>query len=53
MFRHIIQVFVALLSFSRSLITKSVLLNNEPRMISPTLINLYHVDLKYTHSWLV
>ena len=38
MVRLIKQVFTALLSFSRSLATKYVSLNNEPWMIRPTLL---------------
>ena len=40
MFRLIKQVFITLLSFSGSLATKYVSLNNEPCMIGPTLIGL-------------
>ena len=47
MFSLIKQVFVALLSFSRSLTTKCVSLNNEPCMIRPFLIDLNPVELKY------
>ena len=47
MFRLIRQVLLALLSFSQSLATKCVSLNNEPCMIRPTLIDLKLVDLKY------
>ena len=47
MFRLIKQVFIALLSFSRSLVTKYVSLNNRPCMIRPTLIDSNPVDLKY------
>ena len=43
MFRLLKQVFIALLSVSWSLATKSVTLSNEPCMIRPTFIdvNLY------------
>ena len=41
------KVFIALLSFSKSLSTKYVLLNNEPCMIKPFLIDLNPVELKY------
>ena len=47
MFRLIKQVFIVLLSFSRSLATKCVSFNNEPCMIRPTLVDLNRVDLKY------
>ena len=47
MFRLIKQVFIALLSFSGSLTTKCVSLNNEPCMIRPTLIDLNPVELNY------
>ena len=47
MFRLIKQVFIALLSFSGSLTTTSVSLNNEPCMIRPTLIDLNPVELNY------
>ena len=47
MLRLIKQVFIALLSFSGSLTTKSVSLNNEPCMIRPTLIDLNPVELNY------
>ena len=47
MLRLIRQVLLALLSFSQSLATKCVSLNNEPCMIRPTLIDLKLVDLKY------
>ena len=43
MFSFIKQVFIILLSFSSSLIS----LNDEPCMISPTLIDLNPVELKY------
>ena len=44
--------FIALLSFSRSLATKSVSLNNVTCMIRPNLINLYPLELKY-HQFLI
>ena len=47
MFRLIKQVFIVLLSFSGSLESKCVSLNNEPCTISPTLINLNHTELNY------
>ena len=39
--------FIALLSFSGSLATKSVSLNNETCMARPTLIDLSHIKLNY------
>ena len=39
--------FVVLLSFSVSLATKCLLLNDEPCMVRPTLINMNPVELKY------
>ena len=39
--------FIALLSFSVSLATKCVSLNNDPCTIRPTLINLNSVELSY------
>ena len=47
MFSLIKQVFIVLLSFSESLATKCVSLNDEPCMIRPTLINFNPVELKY------
>ena len=47
MFGLIKQVFNTLLSFSRSLATECVSLNNKPCLVSPTLIDLNPVDLKY------
>ena len=47
MFRLIKQVFILLLSFSKSLATKCLSLNDEPCMVRPTLIDLNHVELKY------
>ena len=41
------QLFFALLSFSESLATKSLSLNDEPYMVRPTLIDLNAVELKY------
>ena len=39
--------FIVLLSFSESLATNCVSLNDEPCMVIPTLINLNLVKLKY------
>ena len=41
------QVFIVLLSFSKSLSTKYVSLKDEPCMVTPTLIDLNPVVLKY------
>ena len=45
MFRPIKQMFITLLSFSRSLATNFMSLNNEQCMIRPTLIDLNPVEL--------
>ena len=50
MFSLIKQVFNVLLSFSGSLASKCVSLNDEPCMIRPTLIDLNPVELKYYRS---
>ena len=47
MLRPIIQVFIALLSFSRSLATKFGFLNNEACMTRPSLIDLNPIELNY------
>ena len=47
MFSLIKQVFDVLLSFSESLSTKCLSLNDEPSMIRPTLIGLNPVEVKY------
>ena len=47
MFSLIKQVFIVLLSFSSSLTTKCLSLNDEPCMLRPTLFNLNPVKLKY------
>ena len=47
MFSLIKQAFIALLSFSKSLATKYVSLNNEPCMIRLTLIDINPFELKY------
>ena len=41
------QVFIVLLSFSISLATKCLSLNDEPCMVRPTLVDLNPVELKY------
>ena len=40
MFWRIKQVFILLMSFSESLVTKCVPLNNDPCIVTPTFINL-------------
>ena len=47
MFRLIKQMFINLLSFSRSLGTKCLSLSNEGCMASPTLINLNPIEFNY------
>ena len=47
MFGLIKQVFIVLLSFSSSFPTKCLPLNDEPRMVRPTLIDLIAFELKY------
>ena len=47
MFRFIKQMFIVLLSFSGSLATTYVSLNNEPHIIRLTLIDLNFVQLNY------
>ena len=47
MFSLFNQLFIGLLSFSTSLATKCVSLNDEPCMIRPTLIYINPVELKY------
>ena len=47
MFGLVKQVFIAVLSFSGSLATKCMPLNNEQYMIRPTLIDLNPVEFKY------
>ena len=47
MFSLIKQLFIVLMSFSESLATKWVSLNDEPCIIRPTLIDLNRVELKY------
>ena len=47
MFSLIKQVFIVLLSFSSSLTTKCLSLNDEPCMLRPTVFNLNPVKLKY------
>ena len=44
---------IVLLTFSRSLATKWMSLNNEPCMAKTNLIDLYPVNLIIIHSWLV
>ena len=47
MFWLVKQVFIVLLSFSGSLATKCVSVNNEPCRTRPTLIDLNHVKFNY------
>ena len=47
MFSLIKQVFIVFLSFSSSLATKCLSLNDEPCMVRLTLIDLIPLDLKY------
>ena len=47
MFSVIKQLFIVLLSFSSSLATKCVSLNDEPCVLRPTLIHLSPVEVKY------
>ena len=47
MFNLIKPVFIVILSFSSSLATKFLSLNDEPCMIRPTLTDLNAVELKY------
>ena len=46
-FSLIKQVFIVLLSFSESLATKFLLLNDESCMVRPTIIDLNPVKLRY------
>ena len=47
MFSLIKQVFIVLLSFSESLATKCLFLNDEPCMVRPSFIDMNPVELKY------
>ena len=47
MFRFIKNMFIGLLSFSGSLATKCLLLNNEQCKTRPFLIDLNHAELTY------
>ena len=47
MFSLIKQVFIVLLSFSVSLATKCMFLNDELCIVRPTLIDMNPVELKY------
>ena len=53
MFSLIKQVFVVLLSFSSSLGTKCLSLNDEPCVTRPTVIVWIMLSLSIIHSWLV
>ena len=50
MFSPIKQVFIVLLSFSSSLATKCVSLNDPPFMVGPTLIDFNLTELKFYPS---
>ena len=52
MFKLIKQVFIALLSSSRSLITKCVSLNSKPSMTRSTLLIQILMNIIMIHSWL-
>ena len=41
------SMFIAFISFSKSLATKYLLLNDEPCMVRPTLVDMNPNDLKY------
>ena len=41
------SLFIVLLSYSESLPTKCLFLDNEPCMVRPILIDMYPVELKY------
>ena len=43
----LIKQFIVLLSFNSSLETKCLLLNNEPCMVTPTLIDMNPVELRH------
>ena len=47
MFSLFKQVFIVLLIFISSLVTKCMYLNNDPFMVRPSLIDLNPVELKY------
>ena len=47
MFRLIKHVFIVFSSFSKSLATKWMSLNNKPCMFSPTTIDLNHTELNF------
>ena len=47
MFSLIKQLSIVLLSFSESLATKLMFLNDEPCMVRPTVIDMNPVELKY------
>ena len=42
-----VSLFIVFLSFSSSLATKCLFLNDEPCMVRPTLINMNPIELKY------
>ena len=47
MFKFIKQTFTALLTFSESLATKIISLNDEPCLVKPTLFNLNLNEVHY------
>ena len=53
MFKLIKQLFIALLSSSRPLITKCVSLNSKPSMTRSTLLIQILMNIIMIHSWLV
>ena len=44
------SLFIVLLSFSKSLATKCLFLNDEPCIVRPTIINVNPNELKIMHS---
>ena len=52
MFSLIKQLFVSLLSISKSFSTKCLFLNDNPCMVRPTLINLNPVELRH-HPFMI
>ena len=52
MFSLIKQLFISLLSISKSFSTKCMFLNDNPCMVRPTLINLNPVELRH-HPFMI
>ena len=52
MFSLIKQLFISLLSISKSFSTKCLFLNDNPCMVRPTLINLNPVELRH-HPFMI